>query len=290
MTESGNTLVSQFLGKIYIDRYKGKPIDLALITKAIAIIEQQKPNSPENVVFATTRSKINKQTNAIIPPCLAAFNGSAAVVIKSAILNILSLGRVGSNIYYVTAGLETESHTRYWVRAFACESREHARAIVKEIIEKCRLVQQDWAPQRGSQDTVITRTKSYGLPPTSHRVRAEPNLEAPLVAHRAAQKQQLQQQQQQQPKRAPLQEKPSSDSNKNLNRQQRHPQKKHARNNSNNGVHQLKHNNHSDAENQRHNSSLSTSAQRRQQQKRPNIYEKRSVRQSPSIRTALATR
>jgi hypothetical protein len=59
-------------------------------------------------------------------------------------------------MYYVTAGLETEKHSRYWVRGFSCKSKDHARFICSHIIAICSRVQPGWIPRRGTQLSLVS--------------------------------------------------------------------------------------------------------------------------------------
>jgi hypothetical protein len=93
----------------------------------------------------------NAQTNAPIAACLVGADQNGDVAIKTAILNILSLGRIGHIMYYVTAGLETEMHSRYWVRAFSCKTSEHARFVCKHVMTISKSVQPGWVPRHGTQ-------------------------------------------------------------------------------------------------------------------------------------------
>ena len=76
--------------------------------------------------------------------------------LKSAILNILSLGRIGSIVYYVTSGLETDTHSRFWVRAFSCRSKEHAQFLCSHVMTICEIVQPGWTPRRGTQLSLLS--------------------------------------------------------------------------------------------------------------------------------------
>eukprot|EP00039_Didymoeca_costata_P024195 m.349226 g.349226 ORF g.349226 m.349226 type:complete len:192 (-) comp40919_c0_seq1:42-617(-) len=145
--------VVKYAGKIYIDRYKGRGIDQDLIVKAVGIIKAKASESPETVVLTASKSKPCGETSKKIPACLAAVSMMGKVVVKSAILNILSMGRTGQYLYYVTAGERTEKHNRFWVRAFECSSPDQARQVCKTIIKGCEGVQSGWTVTRDSQSS-----------------------------------------------------------------------------------------------------------------------------------------
>jgi len=147
----------KFLGKIYIDRHKGKALDEGLLQRAIQIIKDQAPKRKKlKITVSATERTIHPKTNTPITACLIGADQHGDIQIKTAILNILSLGRIGTVMYYVTAGLETEKHSRYWVRGFSCKSKDHARFICSHIIAICSRVQPGWIPKRGTQLSLVS--------------------------------------------------------------------------------------------------------------------------------------
>jgi len=152
----------KFLGKLYIDRHRGKPLNEFLLQRAIKIIYDQAPKKNKmRILFSATEKTFHPQTQTPITACLVGADQSGDIVLKTAILNILSLGRFGHIVYYVTAGVETEQHSRYWVRAFSCRSSDHSKFICRHIIAVCSVVQNGWAPKRGTQLSLFS-TASTG--------------------------------------------------------------------------------------------------------------------------------
>jgi hypothetical protein len=147
----------KFLGKLYIDRHKGKPLDEKLLQRAITIIRNQAPvKNKVRMIFTASEKSFSPTTGEPITPCLVGSDHNGDIVLKTAILNILSLGRIGSIVYYVTSGLETDTHSRFWVRAFSCRSKEHAQFLCSHVMTVCEIVQPGWTPKRGTQLSLLS--------------------------------------------------------------------------------------------------------------------------------------
>eukprot|EP00039_Didymoeca_costata_P019686 m.338550 g.338550 ORF g.338550 m.338550 type:complete len:267 (-) comp18459_c0_seq1:105-905(-) len=153
----------KFLGKLYVDRHRGKPLDEVLLRQAVGIIKKQAPaKNKQKIVFATSPKTV-RPDGSQMAACLVSTDQQGQEVIKSAILNILSIGRIGSIIYYTTAGMENERHTRYWVRAFSCKSPEHAQFLCMHIMDICAAEQDGWqAAHAGSQVSLASAISRAG--------------------------------------------------------------------------------------------------------------------------------
>eukprot|EP00729_Bicosta_minor_P018071 gene18072-9571_t len=131
MAEQSKWGAIKFLGKLYIDRHRGKALDEPLLQRAVSIIRDQAPSRNKlKITISATEKTIQPGTNTPIAACLVGADQNGDVAIKTAILNILSLGRIGHIMYYVTAGLETELHSR--------------------------TVQPGWVPRRGTQLSLVS--------------------------------------------------------------------------------------------------------------------------------------
>lgn len=151
----------KYLGKLYVDRQQGNSLDQFMIQKVVKIIKGQAAKSGKlKTQFVALPAGTKTASGKSNPACLICFQKDGTPLVKTAILNILSIGRIGSIFYYVTAGIEMETHNRFWVRAFDCRSREDARGICHQVIAECNIVQPDWNPRKGSQMSLLSNTGS----------------------------------------------------------------------------------------------------------------------------------
>ena len=54
-----------------------------------------------------------------------------------------------------------EQHSRYWVRAFSCRSSDHSKFVCRHIIAVCSVVQNGWAPKRGTQLSLFSTASTW---------------------------------------------------------------------------------------------------------------------------------
>lgn len=153
----------KYLGKLYVDRHHGNSLDQFMIQKVVKIIKDQAPSSGKiKTHFIALPQSSDKSGKTVNPACLVCFQKNGVPLVKTAILNILSIGRIGTMFYYVTAGIEMVSHNRYWVRAFDCKSKEEAREMCHLVMEECNSVQPNWRPKKGTQLSLLSTTSSRG--------------------------------------------------------------------------------------------------------------------------------
>jgi hypothetical protein len=148
----------KYLGKLYVDRHHGNSLDQTMIQKVVKIIKDQAPKSGKVKTHFVALPPGSSATGSANPACLVCFQKNGTPLVKTAINNILSIGRIGTMFYYVTAGVEMASHNRYWVRAFDCRSKEDARVMCHQLMEDCNTVQPDWRPKKGTQLSLLSAT------------------------------------------------------------------------------------------------------------------------------------
>eukprot|EP00040_Diaphanoeca_grandis_P015308 m.77959 g.77959 ORF g.77959 m.77959 type:complete len:264 (+) comp25065_c0_seq1:250-1041(+) len=163
MNKFKSTTPVKYLGKLYVDRHQGNSLDQFMIQKVVKIIRDQAPsNGKVKTHFIALPQSMDKDRKIVNPACLVCFQKNGVPLVKTAILNILSIGRIGTMFYYVTAGIEMVTHNRYWVRAFDCKSKEEARQMCHQVMEECNGVQPNWRPKKGTQLSLLSATSSQG--------------------------------------------------------------------------------------------------------------------------------
>eukprot|EP00041_Stephanoeca_diplocostata_P005094 m.56182 g.56182 ORF g.56182 m.56182 type:complete len:174 (+) comp15570_c0_seq3:424-945(+) len=135
---------AKYLGKLYVDRHHGMPLDQFLIQKVVKIIQSQAPKKGKTKTNFTA-IPASGTGNDVEPACLMCTDiKTKEPFIKTAVVNIISVGRIGATIYYITAGIEMKAHHRYWIRAFGCANPQVARDTISYLMEQCSVVQDGW--------------------------------------------------------------------------------------------------------------------------------------------------
>eukprot|EP00038_Savillea_parva_P029998 m.74842 g.74842 ORF g.74842 m.74842 type:complete len:242 (-) comp8942_c0_seq4:198-923(-) len=149
---------AKFLGKLYVDRYIDHQIDQPVILRAIKIIADQAPKKGKAAVqFIAIPGSVGR-TGKSQPATLLSINVKSGISLsKTPIANILSVGRVKSIAYILSRGADNGTIQRYWVRAFACRSRNAARAVIRHVLSLSNEVKPSCAYALGSKPTTGTQ-------------------------------------------------------------------------------------------------------------------------------------